>query len=127
MERMTSQRKEILEALSILGHSSFDTLLDYFKKNNKKISLSTLYRNITSLEADNYIRKVDANTKNILYELTRLDEHDHFICVKCNKVIDIFNKKKHLKYDKDGNLIEKTNITYYGVCKECLEKENKGD
>lgn len=126
MERMTSQRKDILEALGFLGHASFHTVFDYLISNGKKISLSTLYRNISSLEDDKYIRKVDLiNGDEIMYELTRLDEHEHFVCTKCGRVIDIFNKKKHRHYDDNGNLIEKTSITYYGVCKDCLKKEKE--
>lgn len=125
MERMTSQRKEILNALNELHHASFEDILDFLTKKSSKMSLSTLYRNMEALEKGNFIRKVDVNADKIIYELTILDEHDHFVCVKCHNVIDIFSNKKRKHLDSNGNLIEKTNVTYYGICKNCLSKEKE--
>lgn len=122
---MTSQRKDILNALNELHHASFDDIVEFLKNKNIKISLSTLYRNIIALEEGNFIRKVDVNSNKVIYELTLLDEHDHFVCVKCHNVIDIFSNKKRKHLDSNGNLIEKANVTYYGICKNCLSKEKE--
>ena len=124
MERQTKPRKMIIDCLNNLHHASFDDIFSYLEENNesKKISLSTSYRNISFLEQDGIIRKVDSAMSEPFYELTNMPKHDHFICTKCHKIVDIPRKIKKEKYDDYGNLIQEISINEYGICKDCLEK-----
>ncbi len=137
MERLTKQRKYIIEAVKVLNHASLNDIYSYLLKNNLKISLATLYRNLSSLTKDNILRKVDASLNETNYELVSFKPlHDHFICLKCGKIIDIDikndNKNNHLdEYDLSSlKLISNSQISYrlsnyYGTCNECLLKNGK--
>ena len=124
MERQTKPRKMIIDCLNNLHHASFDDIFSYLEENNesKKISLSTFYRNISFLEQDGIIRKVDSAMSEPFYELTNMPKHDHFICTKCHKIVDIPRKIKKEKYDDYSNLIQEISSNEYGICRDCLEK-----
>ncbi len=129
MERLTKQRKYIIEAVSNLGHATLNMVSTYLSENNLKMSLATIYRNLTSLTDDNILRKVDASLDDTYYELVSYKAlHDHFICKKCGRIIDVdkvtYSKKSHFK-DKSENEVDNMSINYYGTCKDCLNSNNK--
>ncbi len=120
MERLTKQRKYIIEALKDLGHATFDDIEHYLSKNNLHLSLATLYRNISSLSKDGIIRKVDCSLPSIYYELKEdIRPHNHFICLKCHKIIDIENTNKYYYIDENDNEVFYQTTNSYGYCKEC--------
>ncbi len=124
MERETIQRKVILDAIHMLGHVKTSELIDVLKKSFPTMSIATIYRNLNTLSSEGIIRKVSTNLDENIYEDTSKDCHDHFICEECGIIIDIENKKDtDSYYDKDGNLIERKSISYYGVCKDCLNRK----
>ena len=49
-------------------------------------------------------------------------DHSHFICLKCNKIIDFYKTFKHDEY-LDDNKVLNCNVIFEGICKVCLEKE----
>jgi len=124
MERATIQRKVILDTIHQLGHVKTSELIDVIKKAFPSISVATIYRNLNTLDDEGIIRKISSNLNEDIYEDTSKEFHDHFICEECGIIVDIENKKDFSSYyDKDGNLIEQQSITYYGVCKDCLNKK----
>ena len=55
-----------------------------------------------------------------------MTEHYHFVCKKCNKLIDIFPEKessdiKMIK--KMGFDIDRYDLSVYGLCKDCKEAD----
>lgn len=124
MERATIQRKVILDTIHQLGHVKTSELIDVIKKAFPSISVATIYRNLNTLDDEGIIRKISSNLNEDIYEDTSKEFHDHFICEECGIIVDIENKKDFSSYyDKDGNLIEQQSITYYGFCKDCLNKK----
>lgn len=123
MERMTIQRTMILEAISSLGHASIKEIDGFLNKNSLKLPLTTIYRNINVLLNDHYIRKVVGSLDDDIYELIpKKEEHSHFICEKCGKIIDVkLSEDFKQTYDENGNFYLKKHITYYGICKDCLK------
>lgn len=124
MERITIQRKLIIEAIKELGHATVQDISSYLEKNSFKLSLATIYRNIDVLESENYIQKVAIDVKDNYYEITPKEvNHDHFICKKCGKIIDIVVEDNFKSFeDKDGNFYLDKHVTYYGICNSCKEK-----
>ena len=57
------------------------------------------------------------------YELIPLnEEHSHFICEKCGKIIDVkLSGDLKQTYDENGNFYLRKHVTYYGICKDCLK------
>jgi len=123
MERMTTQRKTILGIILDRGHLTFNQLVEEILKVDNSISLSTLYRNVSSLREDGYIRSVHFDGKEEVYESTEITAHNHFLCDKCGNIIDIFDKKVKTRLEKEGNLVTSYSVTYHGTCKDCLSKE----
>ena len=123
MERMTIQRTMILKAISSLGHASIKEIDEFLNKNSLKLPLTTIYRNINVLLNDHYIRKVVGSLDNDIYELIPLkEEHSHFICEKCGKIIDVkLSEDFKQTYDENGNFYLRKHVTYYGICKDCLK------
>ncbi len=125
MERLTKQRKYIIEAVTNLGHATFDDIEEYLLNNNLHLSLATLYRNISSLNKDGIIRKVDCSLPSIYYEINQnIKPHNHFICLKCHKIIDIENNNNKDYIDENGNEVIYETSNKYGYCKECRNGKN---
>lgn len=91
-----------------------------------KLSLDTLYRSLKFLEDLGIVRKVDSFTNKARFEIWG-KEHQHFICTKCNKIIDVKFYKKRKKFPR---YIYKYGIPKYeayfiiGICKQCLKLKN---
>ncbi|MCI6788557.1 MAG: transcriptional repressor [Mollicutes bacterium] len=125
MERFTIQRKLIFDATKALGHARVKDIADYLNRNSYSISLATIYRNVDSLVLDNLLKRVTLNLKDDYYEISAQPNHDHFICKKCGKIIDV--EPTNLNFapftDKFGNEVEQITTTYYGTCSDCLKNK----
>ena len=127
MERLTRQRKIILEELNKLKtHPTASDLYILVRKRIPNISLGTVYRNLEILSKEGKISKISCDS------FSRFDgdlkRHEHFICKKCQKVFD-YGKSIKIHFDKD--LFEKETgfkvLTYKidicGLCKNCRSKK----
>jgi len=124
MKRFTIQRKVILDAIHAFGHIKTSELISVLKKSFPTMSAATIYRNLITLNNEGLIRTISTKLNEDVYEDTSKDFHDHFICEECGIIIDIENNRdSDSYYDKDGNLIEQQSITYYGVCRDCLNRK----
>lgn len=122
MERLTVQRKIILDVVKRLRHSTVDDIFLEAKKDIPSLSISTIYRNLSVLEEDKYIRRIPNRTSKDIYESTCKEKHSHFICLECGAIIDYCDEKKSRKvYDDNGNLVYESTKISYGICKKCLE------
>lgn len=125
MQRITVQRKNILESIKKLGHSTIEDIDNELKKEGLTIALSTIYRSLIALEEANVIKRIPSKFGEDYYEISDQQRHDHFMCVKCHKVIDV--PKRRISYSeikKSGKLCLDDMTTYYGICEECLAKDN---
>ncbi|MBO8427833.1 MAG: transcriptional repressor [Firmicutes bacterium] len=118
MERFTIQRKLILEAVKNIGHATIKDIIEFLDEENIKLSIGTLYRNLDNLVNDNYLRRVSIDFKENYYEIASMEQHDHFVCRNCGKIIDVNHNNINLK-EIDGNKIDFETTTYYGMCKDC--------
>ena len=119
--KLTPQRIAVLEYLeNNEAHPSAETVYNSISKTFQTMSFATVYNTLAALrnrgllleltiDADK--RRYDPNTK----------PHNHLICTKCKKIIDIHMEymlqvPEHLRGDFEitGNHIE-----FYGVCPEC--------
>ncbi len=85
------------------------------------ISLGTVYRNLNTLVENNNIQKIKSIDNIDRYD--KIINHSHFICIKCNKIIDIDKFLDYNEYVGDNKVLN-CKITYEGICKKCLEEEN---
>ena len=120
--RSTRQRELILEIInnSYNHPNAYDIYLEC-RKFIPNISLGTVYRNLSALVESNNIQKIKSIDNIDRYD--KLINHSHFICIKCNKIVDINNKVDYNEYIGDNKVLN-CKITYEGICKNCLEEEN---
>lgn len=122
--RNTKQKSLILEIINNSdSHPSAESIYNECKKIIPNISLGTVYRNLNQLVDLNVIQRI--KMKNNIDRYDRLDEHVHFICIKCNRIIDIYEKANiNFKQLIGNNKILNCKISFEGICEEC---QNKGE
>lgn len=88
--KITSQRFNIIKVIYKNNrHMSAEQI--YKEVKDKKIGLTTIYRNLMIFEEIGLVRKISITNINY-YELELMDEykvHIHARCSKCNKIMDI--------------------------------------
>lgn len=122
--RNTKQRGLVLEVVShSYSHPTASHVYQECIKVMPNISLGTVYRNLSSLVEQGKIQRLENSDHIACYD--RVAYHDHFICIKCGKIIDI--KRKNVSYDKviDGNKVLDYSIRYSGVCCDCMKVEEE--
>ena len=127
LRRMTTQKRMVYQALEDLGHASVEVLIEYLKDHNEQISLSTIYRNIQTLLAEEKIKIVKLKGNDVL-ETVKVD-HAHFICEQCGRIEDIMvDQEKIISKAAKGCIhqIKRCDMAFYGLCQKCT-KETKGE
>ena len=128
--KYSRQREAIKDYLSsVTTHPTADTVYMHIKDEFPNISLGTVYRNLSLLSDIGEIRKLTNFGSADRYD-GRVAPHSHFMCTKCNRVID-------MQSDSLNGILEQAaaefvhgkvfdvDASFYGICKECLKKEEK--
>lgn len=128
MKKYSQHREALLISLkNRQDHPTADTLYFELKQKFPSISLATVYRNLVDLTNDGEIKKIQLGNGADCFE-GNTSEHMHFICDKCNKIVDIAltDEYKNItneyvlpKLKRIGGKIEKYNMTLRGECGEC--------
>ncbi|MCX7779038.1 MAG: transcriptional repressor [Patescibacteria group bacterium] len=117
-EKLTSQKKLILDYLrSVKTHPSAKEIFKTIRKKLPRISLSTVYRILNNLKEKNQIFEIPIETSRFDGDLS---PHAHFICQKCRKIFDIFEKLPSLRIKKIKiGFVKNYQIYFYGLCQKC--------
>ena len=87
--KYSRQRESIKEFLrSRTDHPTADTVYENLRQIYPNISLGTVYRNLSLLSDIGEIRKLTNFGSADRYD-GRVAPHSHFMCTKCNRVIDM--------------------------------------
>ncbi len=93
--RPTKQRIEICKVLFNSEKTFHFTINDLVKmiedKNNKKISLATVYNTIHAFEKKGYLKEIAINSSQTYFD-TNTSDHHHFFDEKEKELIDLENK-----------------------------------
>lgn len=127
--RETLQKKIIFDCLkNNKVHPTAEDVYNIVHKDYPNISKATVYRVLSKLSENGQIRKLDFDTS------SRFDDeiapHYHFVCKRCNKIIDFFLNEERLtqldefKQTFNDFSIDDTEIVFKGLCKDCQKKEN---
>lgn len=123
----SKQREIILDTLSKNAiHPTAEALLEFFKRDDSNVGMTTLYRNLNQLADAGLIKKIDGLEPSAHFDHNTF-EHYHFICEKCKKVYDI---PSSVAPDLVKNTTEATgfditshDIVFHGICSECKRKD----
>ncbi|MCE1273160.1 MAG: transcriptional repressor [Chlorobiales bacterium] len=121
--RSSRQRERLLALLRSTGiHPTASWLYDQLKKDFPSLSLGTVYRNLSILIEQGFVRKIDSGSTFDRFE-AKTTPHYHLICNKCGKIIDFeqrffpeINKEISRSTDFD---IESHRIDFFGTCSDC--------
>lgn len=128
-ERNTKQREIILQCInSDKSHPTMNEIMDKVKENDRSIGQATVYRNVNKLVALGKVRRLMLSYDNIRYD-GNVDFHDHFVCVSCGKIIDLYdnnyaNDKKRLEEEYFFK-ISRISTIYEGICANCQSNLEK--
>ena len=125
------KREALYDYLKITtAHPSAETIYTDLKQQIPDLAIGTVYRNLTLFKQQGLISSVatvggverfDANT----------DPHVHFICQHCHAVMDLMEMQvpddlRQAASALCGGRVESCQLSFSGVCRDCVEKEKKG-
>lgn len=119
--RETGQRNIVYEAAKSLYHPTAEEVCHKLREDGSTVGRATVFRNLSVLsEEGKFVRLFFAD------QPTRYDTnpapHDHFVCLRCGKIIDI--EATSQPRTPKGLCVESATVTFYGTCEECLKKES---
>lgn len=123
----TKSELKVINALRQMSHPTAEDI--YFKINSEttddKIGLTSVYRAIKKLENSSEVKQINLhNDGKARYEInSQEDEHHHFVCLSCNKVIKIDFCPFEFIRAKLGESykIKYHNFEIFGLCPDCDE------
>lgn len=126
-QRMTRERSIIVEEI-FSSHEHFDAeqLIERLARRGdaRRVSRSTIYRALESLEEAGLIRKVARQDNREIYEHDYgYPQHDHLICRRCGTLIEFYNEAINGVLDeiarRHGFRIEGHRLEVSGLCNAC--------
>ncbi len=125
--KYSRQRESIKKFLAErTDHPTADTVYMNIKEQFPNISLGTVYRNLSLLAEIGEIRKINTGDSADRFD-GNVKPHYHFICKKCNQVMDLkmedLNQIDQIANESFEGKIEGHFTYFYGICPSCLEKK----
>lgn len=119
------QRDAIMDFLSQRkDHPTAEVIYDNVKKIYPKISLGTVYRNLTLLTENGMVRKLRTRDSKDHFDAD-LSPHYHFMCNGCGCITDIFlDHAKELEAaasELTPGKITGHEVFFYGICSSCMK------
>ena len=125
--RRHSRQRELIKSFleTKKDHPTADTVYRNVRNQNPRISLGTVYRNLTLLAEEGEIRRL-----NVGDGVDRFDgdvsPHYHFVCQKCGQVLDLqIEGMEEIDYAASENFHGRIagHVTYfYGLCGSCADQ-----
>ena len=120
MKRNTMQRRIILDAVNNLAnHPTAEEVYLYVVKDHPSVSKATVYRNLAAAAECGEISSLGVYEGAMRFD-HKNDEHFHFVCNKCKKLIDVpcFDLSSNLTNLREMK-INKVELTLRGFCEDC--------
>jgi len=119
----SAQRDAVREYLkSTKTHPSAEMVYEEVRKQFPKISLATVYRNLSLLVELGEAKKVATVEGNDRFDADT-SEHYHFICEECNAVLDLevpFAAQLDVEAGRNfAGTITGHEVIFHGICPEC--------
>ena len=127
-EHKHSRQREVIRQLlqGRTDHPTAEQLYEEAKQVYPGISMGTVYRNLAFLTEHREPRKISRPQGADRYD-PRLAPHHHFVCTSCGELRDIeVSAWEGLAaiedlYSFGGDRITGYEVTFYGLCRNCLE------
>ncbi len=129
-QRVTGQRALLLDLIrQNYGHLDADELYRKARQKYRRISLSTVYRNLQLFKKLGLIAEHHFAEEHHHYEVKPASEHQHLLCLNCGKIVEIdlplsqqFRSEIGKKHDFE---ITEFEVQIKGLCSNCKHKKDK--
>ena len=124
--RTSKKRQAVYNALCATDtHPSAEQLYAALKPDFPDLSLGTVYRNLSVLLSDGLIISIGNVNGEERYD-ARTENHIHFICEKCNSVLDVWlTAPVSLDYKAvescTGVKVRSHSLIFNGICENCCK------
>jgi len=133
-KRLTHERETIVREI-FADHEHFETdeivgRLTKPQADGTRVSRATIYRTIGHLEDAGLIRKVARTNDREVYEHDYgYPQHDHFICQKCNNLIEFRNEQiseiLQTIAANHGFRMTRHRLEVHGICSDCAQPPSR--
>jgi Fe2+ or Zn2+ uptake regulation protein len=122
--KVTPQRLEIMKYLDEnRTHPNADKIYSDLKSKNPSLSKTTVYNALDILNKANVLQTLTISESERRYDF-KSGHHHHFLCRKCNRILDIDVECPFLNEMLSGShKVEQVHGYFKGICKDCLKKE----
>lgn len=119
----SKQRELVLQTvLENPIHPTADDVYELVRRQNPKISLGTVYRNLNFLSEMGMLRKISMPVGSDRFD-GRLDEHYHMACTRCGRVFDVecgaLRELDRQILERHGFRVQDRHLLLTGLCREC--------
>jgi Fur family ferric uptake transcriptional regulator len=124
-QHYTAQRALIFdEFVNAQKHLSVEELYEIVKKKEPTIGQVTVFRALKLFEEAGIAHPVNFGDRTVRYELSfKTGHHDHLVCEKCGKVIEVLDnkmeKRKEKICQKYGFIPSHHRLEIFGTCEGC--------
>ena len=127
---MTKQRRTLISYLSLHADEKLSARQIEAELSGEGISISAVYRNLSELEKEGKVRRVNqSGSREVLYQYTdsaHCKESRHLSSEKCGKTYHMNTEGAAMLIQNlaqsDEFTIDKAHTVLYGVCRDCREK-----
>lgn len=127
--RITHQRTEVFRELAGSDeHPDVETVYQRVRRRVPAISRDTVYRTLSTLQAQGLIRRTEVLARPARYD-ANTDLHHHFVCSVCGLVRDFYSEAlDRLPIPKSVaslGSIQSAHVQVWGVCSGCAARKTK--
>ncbi len=125
VSRDTKYSKELLVAITSLGHATNAELLSVLRSAFPKVSSTTVHRATARLFEHGKVFEAPVNNHGSMRYDATTTSHDHFICNGCDGIRNINVATDILPAISSalGDCKITGNLVIYGTCERCLKKK----
>ena len=122
--KVTRHKLAVLELFTQQKHLDVNMIVHQLHEQQNDISIATVYRILSSFEANKIITKHNFGNEQAIYELSSVGEHhDHLICLFCGQVIEFINEQieelqRAIARQNNFELFSHS-LNIYGRCQRC--------
>lgn len=116
----TYQRLEIYKYLcDKKNHPTVDMIYECLIDKIPTISKTTVYNTLETLIKKGLVMPLVITGTEMRYD-ANVDKHNHFLCEKCKKIIDMDLGCRYMgKLNLEGNIIKEMHCYMKGICRDC--------
>lgn len=123
--RPSMQRLAIMDyLLTHATHPTIDVIYQDLHPSIPTLSRTTLYNTLRLFSECHAAQLLSIDDHHVCYD-GNTDEHVHFLCKRCGRVIDLFDVPAPRRCDVhevDGHAVDDVQLFYRGVCAQCLKR-----